>query len=340
MPHRPYIHLTRKHSTSSINLAATDSLVSIMKSISSFIALTSFSVYLHTPATLALTLPPPKEISAPPPPFGFRTEIHYNSDHHLINPISLYVCAIQALVTWSEAPWDSIIPNALVLLIPELNVGMNVVTTAPIGAVSELRLSFVLLGLVQTVRKMTEENRFEAVEVDLYKGDVGTGVLSVYPPRREGSRSGSSRRDLSAPNVVNSSLSTHGHGYSGHGHGYSGHFVHPQFPWLILDWTFDGRRIRASEIFTTIIDAIICTADEPASAERSYIHGVSQLGDTAMNLHGVNGFPLSNQGIRKILLMVAKEAFVRERRFEEMDFTFSERGRVSAEGFFIKMGRV
>ncbi len=333
MPHRPYIHLIRNHSTSSINLAATDSLVSNMKSISSFIALASFLAYLHNPATLALTLPPPKGISAPRPPSGFRTQIHYNPDRHLINPISLYVCAIQALVTWSDAPWDSIIPNAMVLVIPELNVGMNVVTTAPIGAVSELRLSFVLLGLVQTVRKLTEENRFEAVEVGLYKGDVGTGVLSVYPPRREGSRSSSSRRDLSAPNVVNSSLSAHGRGYSGH-------FVHPQFPWLILDWTFDGRRIRASEIFTTIIDAIICTADEPASAERSYIHGVGLLGDTAMNLHAVNGFPLSNQGIRKILLMVAKEAFVRERRFEELDFTFSERGRVSAEGFFIKMGRM
>ncbi|KAL8751074.1 MAG: hypothetical protein Q9184_006187 [Pyrenodesmia sp. 2 TL-2023] len=83
------------------------------------------------------------------------------------------------------------------------------------------------------------------------------------------------------------------------------------------------------------MDAIVSTADELGTHKRSHTYGVSLSGDVAMNSHSVQAAaPMDNHGIQCVLLMVAKEVFVKERRFQELEFTYLDHGRLSAEGFF------
>ncbi|KAL8822509.1 MAG: hypothetical protein Q9191_006757 [Dirinaria sp. TL-2023a] len=119
----------------------------------------------------------------------------------------------------------------------------------------------------------------------------------------------------------------------------------PRYHWLSIDWRFDGRTILASEIFTTIIDAMISTTSEKPDAQRPYIYGVSSSGNTAFNIHTLTYVPqgareLTNDLIRESLYLIARFIFIKERKFLETEFTVLSFRKKIAGGFFMKIGDV
>ncbi|KAL8654306.1 MAG: hypothetical protein Q9210_001587 [Variospora velana] len=306
--------------------------------------------YLHLATAWTLPL---RRLNAPPPPSGFKMQLHYEDSDRPLNPLGIYICAIQAMAQWSGPAWDSLVHDVRDIDHPGLKVGITLVPFAGPGEPHQLRLSHVLMGLYQAVLEITAQSRFRVFGIRLLHVDAATGRVDTLglmefrpgrnsppaaaaaappPPRRIGSK---------RAREVSSSLAASGseNMTAGVVVVVSGHFVHPVYPWLTLDWTFDGQKIRVSEIFTCILDAIISTADEPGSQQRSSVLGVSLQGDTVLHMNTVDQMRLSNQGTQNVLLMVAREIFEKERRFEEVDFRFTDHGRVAAEGWFLKMKR-
>ncbi|KAI4181376.1 MAG: hypothetical protein LQ346_006795 [Caloplaca aetnensis] len=298
----------------------------------------------------ALTLPP--AYSAPRPPDGFRIKLNYQDVDEPLNPAGIYLCAIEALAVWAGPAWDSTVDQDRGMEIPELNVGLKTVIIAEPDARDQLKLSHVLLGLYQAVLAITEDNRFRVFSAGLYKDDFLTGVLAFHRLSSSVARSeegGGSEADDAPPPKSNGNSNNNNDASSSlmnpppppitsAANTDSGHYIHPRFPWLRLDWTFSGRRIHASDIFTTIMDAIVSTADELGTRHFLGVTGVSAFGDVAMNFHGVTWAPpMTNNGAQNVLLMVAREVFVRQRRFQEVDFSFSDHGRRAGEGWFLEI---
>ena len=270
----------------------------------------------------------PMTINAPKSPAGFQIEVIYHTPLQLLNPAGVYICAIQALAEWSGPSWDSMVHHDRLMEEPQLGVrfGYARVKWPKIGY--RLQLSHLLLGLYQTVISMTEHNRFFMAATTFKENGryIAAAVMGPIP------RGPSSNNALaSAAAAGNGTLSDE-----------SGQIQDTKYGWLKIEWSSNGIRVQASEIFTTIMDAIISTADEPGTRDRSYIYGVSSSGNTAMNLHSVDGslHRLTNKLIQDALLLITRHVFVKQRKFEEVDFTMFAEGNVMARGFLMDLGKV
>ena len=283
-------------------------------------------VYHILPALSNFTIP--QNISAPPTPTGFTYDIVYYTPKQVINPVGVYICAIEALAEWSGPAWDSTLKReSRVVYSSPHGIGFgywkNTVTSPP-----PFKLSHLLLGLYHTVINMTEEKRFERLTIKYQFDNHFTAVGNLGIP---------------APSLLNSSnylgmASDNGNGTVSTGAD-SGTILNPKYPWLKIEWIFNGRRAQGSDVFTTIMDAIINTAVEPGPQERTYIYGVSSSGNMGMNVHSVSGAPrkLTNKTIQNVLWMIAWHVFYEEKKFEELDFNVYSDGKIMAEGFFMNL---
>lgn len=183
---------------------------------------------------------------------------------------------------------------------------------------------------------MVERNQFRELVVFLQYDGAVRGVVEFT----QGVGSDVAKDPLSNSGVLERNLDNISSLYKDSGQVYD---PNHKYHWLSIDWKFDGRTILASEIFTTIIDAMIGTTSEKPDAQRSYVHGVSSSGNTAFNIHTLTYAPpgareLTNDLIRESLYLIARYIFIKERKFIETDFTVLSFRKKIAEGFFLKIG--
>ncbi|KAG6991340.1 hypothetical protein G7Y79_00053g088230 [Physcia stellaris] len=273
----------------------------------------------------------------PPIPPGFSTKIEFGSKP--LNPVGVYINAIEAVREWSRNAWNSRFTGTTGLIDSKLGIAIRCVEIVQPKKGPSMQMGDVLLGLQSGVVAMAERNHFRELVVFLQYHGVVRGVVEFTQRLR-------SEFALDSP----SNSSTFGGGGQDNSSSLtqdSGQVYDPNYKyhWLSIDWRFDGRTVPASEIFTTILDAMISTASEKPDAERSYIYGVSSSGNTGFNIHELTytapgGRKLTNNLICESLYLIARFIFMKERKFLETDFTVSIFRKTIAEGFFMKISDV
>ena len=284
------------------------------------------------------TLSIPLNYSMPPSPPGFSTRIELGKKP--LNPVGVYINAIGAMREWPrENTWNSEFTGTIGVVDYRLNIAIRCVEIAQPTKGPSLQMSYLLLGLQSGVVAMADGDQFRELVVVLQYEGVTRGVIEFTQTLGSdvalNPSSNISVLGRRIDNNINSLTQD------------SGQVLDPdlKFHWLTIDWHFDGRSILASEIFTTILDAMINTASEKPDAERSYVYGVSFSGNTAFNIHSLmNPSPaarkLTNDLIRESLYLIASYIFIKERKFFETDFTISSFRKKIAEGFFMKISNV
>ena len=284
------------------------------------------------------TLSIPLNYSMPPSPPGFSTKIELGKNP--LNPVGVYINAIGAMKEWSrENAWNSEFTGTIGVVDYRLGIAIRCVEIAQTKKGPSLQMSYLLLGLQAGVVAMADGNQFRELVVFLQYQGVTHGVVEFTETLGSDVALNSSSNSSVLGRRINDNVDSLTQD--------SGLVLDPDFKyhWLTIDWRFDGRPIFASEIFTTILDAMINTASEKPDAERSYVYGVSFSGNTAFNIHSLtNTSPgvrkLTNDLIRESLYLIARYIFVKERKFLETEFTiFSFRKKI-AEGFFMKISNV
>lgn len=280
------------------------------------------------------TLSVPLDYSMPPNPPGFSTRIEFGNE--LLNPVGVYSNAIGAMSEWSREAWNSEFTGTIGVLDTRLNIAIRCVEIVQSKKRSSMQMGYVLLGLQSGVVAMAERNQFQELVVFLQYQGVVQGVVEFTRGLRSdvalnSSNSSSVLRRRTQDNI-NSLTQDSGQVYD----------MDPKYHWLSIDWSFEGRSILASEVFTTILDAMINTASQKPDAERSYVYGVSSSGNTAFNIHSLSYTPpgarkLTNDLIRESLYLIARYIFIKERKFLETEFTVSSFRKKIAEGFFMKI---
>ena len=283
------------------------------------------------------TLSIPLNYSIPPSPPGFSTRIELGNTP--LNPVGVYINAIGAMREWSREAWNSEFTGTIGVLDPQLGIAIKCVEIVQPKKGPSMQMGYVLLGLQAGVVAMAESHHFRELVVFLQYQGVVRGVVEFTQSLRSDVALNSSSNSTVLGRETPDNLDTLTQN--------SGLVYDPDYKyhWLSIDWRFDGRSILASEIFTTILDAMINTASEKPDAERSYIYGVSSSGNTAFNIHGLTlTLPgvqkLTNGLIRESLYLIARYIFFKERKFLETDFTVYSFRKKIAEGFFMKISDV
>ncbi|KAL8788684.1 MAG: hypothetical protein Q9195_007185 [Heterodermia aff. obscurata] len=292
---------------------------------------------IHMYISFVNTLSIPLNYSIPPNPPGFSTRIEFGNEP--LNPVGVYINAIGAMSEWSRNAWNSEFTGTIGVVDSRLGIAITSVEIVQPKKRPALQMGYVLLGLQSGVLAMAESDQFRELVVFLqYQGAV-QGVVEFTRGLRSdvalNSSSNSSVLGRGIQDNINSLTQDSGQVYD----------MDPKYHWLSIDWRFDGRSILASEIFTTILDAMISTASEKPDAERSYVYGVSSSGNTAFNIHSLTYTPpgarkLTNDVIRESLYLIARYIFIKERKFLETDFTISIFRKKIAEGFFMKVSNL
>lgn len=285
-------------------------------------------------STASLSIPFNIECT-PPDPDGFSADFVFGTKP--VNPLGVYVNAVEAMSKWSGNPWDSTVSGDGSVVNEKMGVVAGFTAIVPPGSWPPFRLSYLLLGLYKGVNLMTERKDYRELTIWLkYRGAL-TGKIGFSPYIRQGlSRNASSKKAVPT-------LATDYHlGTSGSD---QGRVTDPRgrYHWFTIDWRFEGRTIHIADIFTAILDAMVTTAAQDPMLERPYINGVSSSGNCALNIHRKDDprgriKKLTNGLIREGLLMIARHVFVQKRRFEELEFSLLGFGRTIAEGFFLKVG--
>ena len=279
----------------------------------------------------------PLNYSLPPSPPGFTTRIEFGNKP--LNPVGVYSNAIGAMSEWSRNAWNSEFTGTIGVVDYRLGIAIKCVEIVQAKRRPPMPMGYVLLGLQLGVVEMAESKQFRELVVFLQYQGVVQGVVEFTP-------------SLNSDVVANSSsnITVLGGGTQDNVSSLSQDIglvydPDPQYHWLSIDWRFDGRSILASEIFTTILDAMISTASGKPDAERSHVYGVSSSGKTAFNIHELTYIPpkarkLTNDLIRESLYLIAHFIFIKERRFLETEFAVLSFRKRIAEGFFMKIGDV
>lgn len=287
--------------------------------------------------SIASTTPNLANYGAPRDPVGFTADLQFG--YARLIPVVVHLMAIEAMANFCDDEWDSIVTGDGGAMNRRLGVGIMFMDMTPKGSPVPLRLSHVLLGLYHGIVAMTERNRYQELTIGLeYKGQLMGFVritnnlrstISMHRSRNSShvtivDRSPNSLEIREAGKIVDSN---------------------PRFGQLTIQWDLEGRTMLASEIFTSILDAMVTTATEKPNAYRSHVYGVGSAADCVLNIHSPSGASfkapiLTNELIREGLLLIAKRVFFAERRFQEMDFTMVVRKHETAKGSFFKLNSV
>ncbi|KAL8700362.1 MAG: hypothetical protein Q9201_005487 [Fulgogasparrea decipioides] len=280
-----------------------------------------------------IALSPPLNYTAPEPPEGFTT--HIGLGQKLLNPIAVYLCAIQAVDQWAGPPWDSNIAHNDGLVNKLLHVGLSYSIEVPRGSAPPLKLSYLLLGLYESVIVMTDETMYREMSVQLEFRGSSTASLGWH--HFSGSRPNVGSRI--PPNTTAQNRPTSGNVSASNAD--SGRVSDPNYPDLVLEWKFNERRLDASEVYTAILDLVVDTAALRITEQHPYVDGVSSRRNTALHIQTmvrIQSAQQTNQLVRQAMVLLAIDVFAGHRKFVETDFDILWKGRKTATGWFLKLG--
>ena len=285
--------------------------------------------YLLLSNALAL----PFNYSAPWPPDGFTTNIIFD-DETLLYGLGVYANAIEAVADWSKVAWDSPVTNTKGVAVPNFDIMVAYLNTAPIGSAHPLRMSHILLGLYRAVMSMTEDNFYRAVFVGLKLHGETKGVvrISQYVPQATTLGQSSNRSALALPSSNFNSISNAN----------SGEIVDPKHQVFRIRWRVTGADIPEYEALSAVLDVALNTAVERWFLEQGHVVGFSSSGNSVMNFQA-SGWPhqprLTSALMQEGLRMITEYIFLEGLRYAEMQFTMLLAGHEIAMGFLLGPGQ-
>ncbi|KAL8793912.1 MAG: hypothetical protein Q9195_003531 [Heterodermia aff. obscurata] len=290
-------------------------------------------MYLRNPLSLIVTvfLSPlltalliPWNYSAPSPPEGFYTRIGYSATS--LDSLGVYASAIEAVFEWSGAAWDSLALGEGTVHIPTLGVSLDYDSMPFAGSRTYLKWSHVFLGIAASVTEMTLHDLFRELSAGLYTERGWVGVVRFEPT-------------VPAPNTIGDANSTSKPSNSSFEPLFqvqgkdSGRAVDPKQPKLGLTWKFDtqAQEVQSLEILTTIIDAMIYAASETDVMRHQQIYGHSATKLYEISIESVQ--PLWTKWFLVKALRLLAHVFIKERRWQAMDFSMTWSGHEVARGY-------
>ncbi|KAL8660567.1 MAG: hypothetical protein Q9202_006421 [Teloschistes flavicans] len=265
----------------------------------------------------------------PPAPPGFRADVKFD-DTHNVDPAFVYAAGLISAEHWASPSWDSIVRGGDEVRL-NANIAIRLGNFSPKGSL-RLRRGHLMLALHQMVFTVAERNMLFRPDVDIFLEDQLLATIAITLQRDEDMRT----KSVSLRDSTNASTALEDPN--------QGIIQVATFPWLQIRWeSKPARRIPATDMFTSMMDAMVNTATEPSDQPRAYINAVSQSGGCAFNVHGssVGRRPrrkLSNDLLRQVLLMLLGEIFIRRGLFAELHIAIVGDGIEMAQGSWIRLG--
>ena len=270
-------------------------------------------------------------LTAPAPPPGLSTHITFFEQTPL-NPIEIFIIVIQSMVILVQQPYDAQAFANLVIIGPRrVELGFELLR-------SVLQYKHVVAALYELSVKMASESRYYRCLATMSVGAVEGGNLTFRPRTPAVHDNHLSLNSTHPVALVEPSPGSRSNLTMGAED--SGSVSDPTDSKFELEYNFDGVRIKAADVFTTILDAIASAAEYDVDAVGAYVNGIGALGDCTINMHGLAGRELSWGHLIRALLILWEEVILRRSlqdssrpRFEGLDFRLLYDGVRIGEGF-------
>ena len=257
-------------------------------------------------------------LDAPPSPPGFETRVRLNIGFP-VNTLGVYVNGIDIMHGavqngWTE-PFEAPGRSAY-------GVNMVVANTAPPPVANQLQNRHVILGLLQTIYSMIEDQRFclSLAQILLYKEEIG--VLTIES---------SARSDIMRNyGHSNGSLST----FSGDDLGRPGHIIDPDDDSFTIAYTYGGEIVASEDVFTSALDGLSDSALYANDSPCTSLYAASLTGKLVFGVRSAQSrtMPLSYFYARKTLKLLSFEMVARD-KYGEVEFQLLYDGEQIGAGF-------
>lgn len=201
----------------------------------------------------------------------------------------------------------------------------------PFGA-SRLKVSYSVIGLYVVGKWIAQKVQFYELDAAFYMGDLEVGWLAIRPKTADGSNS-----HLLALNsdYANGTIMVTAD---------SGRIPDPDDNRLALTFLYDGVRLKAQDIFTTVLDSMAIAAEHNNTDTNAYIPAArSASGDTVLSTWTVGeqeSADMTWARLKRALVMVSKLMIKPQQgqkpRFEGLLFGLEYEGREIGAGRMLR----
>lgn len=251
--------------------------------------------------------------TAPTPPSGFKAELKFN-DSIQLTPVEVYMYAIKFMSLLSNLGWNDYIQTYLSMSYPRFGTvcGMG---PLPKGAPLKLQIKYAALGLYKAGVAISQ-NQFYQLYVKLLLEDEQIGWIEFAPKKSESTQNTALTIYTASfeAKVSNATLTAD-----------SGFLVDPEDSKFRITYQWDGVKIKAQDIFTSFLDALVISAqyeNNVIAAEIPAARGVS--GDVVLSTWKIENYFHLTWARLKIALFIIWEQLViggqQRARFEGMSF--------------------
>ena len=249
-----------------------------------------------------------------------------------LKPLEVYMCVLELMSVLSQLEWTRIIPLAMELSGDEISTEI-VVHPFPPTTMSRLQARYAVLGLYAVGLAIAEGNQFLRLDAAIYLNDLEVGWIDIRPKRLQRLSSRSSfALDLTSTNGTAMVTAD------------SGRVIDPDDKKYALSFTWDGVRIKAQDIFTTLLDALAIAAQHNNTDFDAHVPVArSASGDTVLSTwtvarEGEGGPQMTWRLLKRALIMIWDMLIIapmlRAARFEGLTFD------IEYEGVRIGSGRM
>lgn len=267
-------------------------------------------------------------LTVPPTPSGFTGGVYVQTSKPL-NPVAVYVVAIECMYQWAQDPWDSETDGGTAY-----EDGYNVIIVAntdfPVGPL-QLKVSHVVLGLYEGLMEMLQQKKSCEVSVTLSLYQRQVGILSMKannPSIGSNSSSEAGFVDIDAilpASRVNNSSNV-----------LQGEYTDPTDAKLKMIYSYHGSRIPSKDIFTAALNGLVNAAVFDPTSPCQLLKAISESASCVIYIGTIAGQSMTYAQATKALKWMSSTIPIHERNFGEMNVQLMYDGQKIAEGYILK----
>ena len=269
-------------------------------------------------------------LTAPIPRGGFHKVMVYNQSV-LLKPLEVYVNAIQLMSVLSKLDWDGDITDSM--SVTDLDYATEC-ALFPLPEGSPLENDVAVIGLYQAGMAIAQQNAFYQADALLFVDDDVRGMIRFSPRIPRPQIDNALDVDVVGASDSNVTLSSK-----------SGVIYDPKDKKFGITWTFDGVRIRSSEIFTAFMNAFAIAAQHPNHRLDAHVSAAPSVsGDVIFSSWTIQGFESARMSwarLKRALLVIWERIVIDglEGRpiFEGFEFGLEYKGVKIGAGRLIKI---
>ena len=231
----------------------------------------------------------------------------------------------------SVLPWTSTIPIVMEMTGTKVSTEIALNPFPPIGA-SRLQVRYAVIGLNAVGVEIAQKSQFNELDAGFYMWEMEVGWLDIRPKSADGSNS---QLLTFGPNYANATMMVTAN---------SGKIFDPDDSKFALTFTYDGVRIKAQDIFTTVLDSMAIAAEHNNTDTNAYIPAaLSASGDTVLSTWTVGereSADMTWARLKTALVMISKVMISPQQgqkpRFEGLIFGLEYEGREIGAGRMLR----